>query len=30
MWDMSKDSHLRADVQAEDITPEGFAIVFRT
>jgi len=30
MWDMSKDSHLRADVQAEDITSEGFAIVFRT
>ncbi|MEL6960700.1 MAG: H-type lectin domain-containing protein [Pseudomonadota bacterium] len=30
MFDISKDSNARADVQAEDITHEGFAVVFRT
>ena len=30
MWDISNGSNARADVQAEDITEEGFAIVFRT
>lgn len=30
MWDMSNTSNARADVSAEDVTPDGFAIVFRT
>lgn len=30
MFDMSNGSNLRADVQAEDVTETGFAIVFRT
>lgn len=30
MWDMASDTNARADVQAEDITNEGFAIIFRT
>jgi len=30
MWDMASETNPRADVQAEDITNEGFAIVFRT
>ncbi len=30
MFDMSSATNPRADVQAEDITNEGFAIVFRT
>jgi hypothetical protein len=30
MFDMSNSTNARADVQAEDITVEGFAIVFRT
>lgn len=30
MWDISSDANTRVDVQAEDITPDGFAIVFRT
>jgi len=30
MWDMSNAANARADVQAEDVTLEGFAIVFRT
>ncbi|AKS45216.1 H-type lectin domain-containing protein [Octadecabacter temperatus] len=30
MWDMASDTNARADVQSEDITNEGFAIVFRT
>ena len=30
MFDMSSDTNPRADVQAEDITQDGFAIVFRT
>ena len=30
MFDMSHTTNVRADVQAEDITPDGFAIVFRT
>lgn len=30
MWDISNSSNTRADVQAEDITKEGFDIVFRT
>ena len=30
MFDISNGANLRADVQAEDITPDGFAIVFRT
>ncbi|MDA9207984.1 H-type lectin domain-containing protein [Octadecabacter sp.] len=30
MFDMSNSTNARIDVQAEDITPEGFAIVFRT
>ncbi|MFQ1701463.1 H-type lectin domain-containing protein [Loktanella agnita] len=30
MWDISNSSNTRADVQAENITPEGFEIVFRT
>lgn len=30
MFDMSNSTNARADVQAEDITREGFSIVFRT
>ena len=30
MWDMSSETNPRGDIQAEDITTEGFAIVFRT
>jgi hypothetical protein len=30
MWDMSSEANARADVTAEDITVEGFAIAFRT
>lgn len=30
MWDVSNTSNMRVDVQAEDITPTGFDIVFRT
>ena len=30
MWDISKNTNTRADVQAENITTEGFDIVFRT
>ncbi|SLN50760.1 H-type lectin domain-containing protein [Pseudooctadecabacter jejudonensis] len=30
MFDISNGANGRVDVQAEDITPDGFAIVFRT
>jgi hypothetical protein len=30
MFDMSNSANMRADVQAEDITKDGFGIVFRT
>ncbi|MEL6681373.1 MAG: H-type lectin domain-containing protein [Pseudomonadota bacterium] len=30
MWDISNNSNIRADVQAEGITTTGFDIVFRT
>jgi hypothetical protein len=30
MWDISNNSNIRADVQAEDVHNEGFTIVFRT
>ena len=30
MWDVSNDTYGRMDVQTEQITPEGFKIVFRT
>ena len=30
MWDISNNTNIRADVQAEDITETGFNIVFRT
>lgn len=30
MWDISNKANIRADVQAEEITSTGFAIVFRT
>lgn len=30
MWDMSRDANQRADISAENITHEGFEIVFRT
>jgi len=30
MWDIANTSNMRADVQAENITTEGFEIVFRT
>lgn len=30
MWDMDSNTNARADVQAEDISEDGFAIVFRT
>ncbi|WP_321174954.1 H-type lectin domain-containing protein [Brevirhabdus pacifica] len=30
MWDMDNARNQRADISAEEITPEGFEIVFRT
>lgn len=30
MWDVSNTTNMRMDVQAEDVTDTGFAIVFRT
>lgn len=30
MWDMAHGTNARADVQAEDVTETGFAILFRT
>lgn len=30
MWDISNSSNIRADVKAENITENGFEIVFRT
>jgi hypothetical protein len=30
MWDMSNGSNARVDIGTEDITEDGFAIVFRT
>ena len=30
MWDISNNTNIRADVQAEDIAETGFTIVFRT
>lgn len=30
MWDMSNEANARADLLAEDVTREGFHIVFRT
>ena len=30
MWDMSNGSNMRADVRAENVTPTGFDIAFRT
>ena len=30
MWDISNNTNIRSDVQAENITTEGFEIVFRT
>lgn len=30
MWDISNGANMRMDVQAENITPKGFDIVFRT
>lgn len=30
MWDIASGANARADVQAEEISPQGFAIVFRT
>lgn len=30
MWDIAGDSNQRVDLTAEDVTPQGFAIVFRT
>ena len=30
MWDISNNTNIRADVQAENITIDGFDIVFRT
>jgi len=30
MWDISNGANARADVKAEDVGPEGFAVVFRT
>ncbi|MBT8476981.1 MAG: H-type lectin domain-containing protein, partial [Alphaproteobacteria bacterium] len=30
MWDMDQKSNQRADISAEEITTEGFTIVFRT
>lgn len=30
LWDVDTSSALRAEIKAEDITPEGFCAVFRT
>ena len=30
MWDISNNTNIRSDVQAENITTEGFELVFRT
>ena len=30
MWDLSNAANGRADIKAEDVTAEGFSIVFRT
>lgn len=30
MWDLDNGSNLRGDIQAQDVTEEGFAAVFRT
>ncbi len=30
MWDFGHDTNVRADIQAEKVTPKGFDIVFRT
>ena len=30
MWDISNNTNIRADVQAENVTTDGFDIVFRT
>ncbi|MGB5557486.1 MAG: H-type lectin domain-containing protein [Paracoccaceae bacterium] len=30
MWDMDQKTNQRADISAEDVTPKGFSIVFRT
>lgn len=30
MWDVDAETNVRADVQAEDVTAEGFDMVFRT
>ena len=30
MWDMDRKANSRADISAENITPQGFDIVFRT
>lgn len=30
MWDISNNTNIRADVQAENVTTDGFEIVFRT
>ncbi|WP_461306889.1 H-type lectin domain-containing protein [Albidovulum sp.] len=30
MWDLDQKSNQRADISAEDVSREGFAIVFRT
>jgi hypothetical protein len=30
MWDLDKNTNMRADIRAESITAEGFEIVFRT
>ena len=30
MWDFASEANARADVRAEDVTADGFAILFRT
>ncbi|MCF6316939.1 MAG: H-type lectin domain-containing protein [Marinosulfonomonas sp.] len=30
MWDFDRDTNQRADISAEMVNPEGFALVFRT
>lgn len=30
LWDVDKDTNVRADVQAKNISPTGFDLVFRT
>lgn len=30
MWDMDQKTNARADISAEEITPEGFQLVFKT